>query len=350
MDFKKTPQEIFEDKMRDTVQGLMTEMQNGQKAGVVMTASETKFFNDVKTDVGAKDAKILPEETINEVFENLTQDHPFLATLQLQNTGLRMKVLKASTSGSAVWGDVFGEIKGQLDQKFVTETDMQNKLTAFVVLPKDMNDFGPDWIKKFVLTQITEAMSTALESAFISGDGSNQPIGLMMDVNKGKVANGVTTYSKKTVAGKIDFSDHTKVHNAIAEIAQLLSKTENDKMLPVDNTLALAVNPQEYQILRGVFTTQNAAGVYIENYPLGIKLVPAIGVDAGQAVAYRASRYLAAIGGGLKIALYDQTMAMEDMDLYTAKQFAFGKALDNNVSAIYSITLPSVITTDDPKI
>lgn len=349
MNLEQTPKEKMEAHMRDVMQDVLADMNAGKKAGVTMTAEERKFYaEDIKTDVGTKEGKLLPEDTLNEVFENLTQDHPFLATLQLQNTGMRFKVIKANTTGTAVWGEIFGDIKGQLDADFVTEDDMQNKLTAFILLPKDMSDFGPDWIKKFVVTQITEAMASALEEGFISGDGSNLPIGLMMDVSKGSITNGKTTYPKKAVVGNIDFSDHSKVHNAIAEIAQKLSMTENGKSLPIDNTLSLAVNPYEYQILRGVFTVQNAAGVYVETYPLGIKLVPAIGVAQGEAVAYRASRYVAAIGGELRVEIFDQPFALNDMDLYTAKEYAYGKALDNNVSAIYSITLPSVVTGTTP--
>lgn len=350
MNLKQTPKDKFEAHMREVMQGVLADMNAGNKSGMTMTAAERKFFaEDIKTDVGTKDGKLLPEDTLNEVFDNLSQEHPFLATLQLQNTGMRFKVIKANTTGTAIWGDLFGDIQGQLDADFVTEDDMQNKLTSFVLLPKDMSDFGPDWIKKFVVTQITEAMASALEAGFIGGDGSNLPIGLMMDVSKGSITNGKTTYPKKAIIGNIDFSDHLKVHNAIAEIAQKLSMAENGKALPIDNTLSLAVNPHEYQILRGAFTTQNDAGIYVETYPLGIKLVPAIGVAEGEAVAYRASRYVAAVGGGLKIETFDQTFALQDMDLYTAKEYAYGKALDNNVSAIYSITLPSVVTGTTPE-
>ena len=82
-----------------------------------------------------------------------------------------MKFLKSETSGVAVWGKIYGEIKGQLDAAFSEETAIQNKLTAFVVLPKDLNDFGPAWIERFVRVQIEEAFAVALETAFLKGTG-----------------------------------------------------------------------------------------------------------------------------------------------------------------------------------
>ena len=351
MNLEQTPKEKMQANMRTMMQDVLAEMNAGKSSGMTMTAKEKKFFAAISTDVGTKNPEVLPEETINEVFDALTEDHPFLATLSMQNTGLRMKLIKANTAGTAVWGEIFGDINGQLDADFVTEDDLQNKLTAFIALPKDMSDFGPDWIKKFVITQLTEAMSVALEEGFMSGDGQKTPTGLMMDLTTGKVIDkNKVQYSKKPITGVIDFSDHTKVQNAIAEIAQRLSMTINGKMLKPDNSLSLALNPSQYEIIRGAFTVQNASGVYVEAYPLGIKVVPAMGVPFGQAVAYRASRYVAAIGGALNIQQYDQTLAMNDMDLYVAKQFANGEALDNNVSAIYEIILPKVITNKDGNV
>ncbi len=55
----------------------------------------------------------------------------------------------------------------------VRKTAIQNKLTAFVVLPKDLNDFG-SWcgIERFVpCVQIEEAFAVALETAFLKGTG-----------------------------------------------------------------------------------------------------------------------------------------------------------------------------------
>lgn len=341
MNLEQTPQELFEEKMKNMVADAVADAQAGKASGVKMSAAERKFFNDVNTEVGTKDATLLPEDTINEVFDALSQDHPFLATLNMQNTGLRMKMIKAETSGNAVWGDIFGDIKGQLDVNFVSEDGMHNKLTAFIAIPKDLKDFGPDWVKKFVVDQIVEAMATALEEAFISGDGSNLPIGLDRDLNKGTVANGKTTYPKKEVSGTLDFADTDKVIKQVAQIAQDLSISENGKVLKTDGFVYVAVSPTEYVLLRGAFTVQNASGVYVENYPMGMKLVPAQGVKQGEAVAYIPSRYTAAIGGGLTISTFDQTLAMEDMDLHIAKQYAEGKAIDNNASRVYAIKVPT---------
>ena len=105
-----------------------------------ITANEVKFFNELTTDTSNKNEIILPEETINQIFDDLTSEHPFLAALNLQTTGIRLKFLKSDTQGAAVWGKVFDEIKGQLDQVFTEEDATQSKLTAFVAVPNDALD------------------------------------------------------------------------------------------------------------------------------------------------------------------------------------------------------------------
>ena len=45
--------------------------------------------------------------------------------------------------------------------------------------------FGPNWVERFVRTQIEEAISVALE-AFLTGEGASkdQPVGLMKDIQE----------------------------------------------------------------------------------------------------------------------------------------------------------------------
>ncbi|MFF6545985.1 phage major capsid protein [Pseudomonas aeruginosa] len=176
------------------------------KSAQTLSANQRNFFMDINKSVGYKEEKLLPEETIDRIFEDLTTNHPLLADLGIKNAGLRLKFLKSETSGVAVWGKIYGEIKGQLDAAFSEETAIQNKLTAFVVLPKDLNDFGPAWIERFVRVQIEEAFAVALETAFLKGTGKDQPIGLNRQVQKGvSVTDGA--YPEKEEQGTLTFAN-----------------------------------------------------------------------------------------------------------------------------------------------
>ncbi|MEK0177454.1 phage major capsid protein, partial [Tetragenococcus halophilus] len=183
-----------------------------------MSARERKFFNEIDTNVGYKEDTLLPQETFDRIFEDLTTEHPLLSKIGLRNAGLRMKFLKSETEGVAVWGKIFGEIKGQLDAAFSEEETIQNKLTAFVVIPKDLQDYNVSFIEEFVRTQINEAFAVALEAAFVSGDGDDKPIGLNRDINNGSTSGSTTTYPEKDTEGELTFADPDQTVNELTDV------------------------------------------------------------------------------------------------------------------------------------
>ncbi|MCT2920670.1 phage major capsid protein [Lactococcus lactis] len=307
-----------------------------------MTAKEIKFFNELKTDVGLKTEKILPEETIDEIFDELKTDHPLLSIINFKNAGLRLKALLAETEGTAVWGEIYGEIKGQLDSAFKEEPFSQNKLTAFVVVPKDALDFGPKWIKQFVMDQIEESFAVALETAIVTGDGKNQPIGLMKDLDKGDATDGVITYpTDKAAAADLSAVTPETAPKLLAPVMKVLATKQKTKTaLKIDGQVHMLINPQDYYDIEAKFTTLNAAGVYVFNLPFGIKADQSVAVKQGTAVIFVANRYNAYVGGGTTIKEFDQTLAIEDLQLYVAKSYYYGKAKDNNVAQVVTLSTP----------
>lgn len=307
-----------------------------------ITAKERKFFNTVNTEVGYKEETLLPQETIDRIFDNLTTNHPLLAEIGLKNAGLRLKFLKSETTGTAVWGKVFGEIKSQLDATFSDEETIQNKLTAFVVIPKDLKDFGPAWIERFVRLQIEEAFAVALEAAFLSGDGKEKPIGLNRQVQEGvSVSGGV--YPEKAVTGVLTFADSQTTVKELTDLYKHHSTDEKDKAVVVDGNVVMIVNPSDAWDVKKQYTSLNAQGVYVTALPYNLKIIESIAQVKGKVVTFVKGRYDAYIAGGVAIQKYDQTLALEDMDLYAAKQFAYGKAKDDKVAAVWTLTIPAVV-------
>ncbi|KAA9534129.1 phage major capsid protein [Listeria monocytogenes] len=304
-----------------------------------MSARERKFYNEVNTEVGYKDETLLPQETIDRIFEDLTSNHPLLSEIGLRNAGLRLKFLKSETSGVAVWGKVYSDIKGQLDAAFSDEEEIQNKLTAFVVIPKDLADFGPAWIASFVETQIDEAFAVALEAAFLAGDGNDKPIGLNRDVAKGTTSNGITTYAEKSPEGTLTFASPKTTVNELTDVYKYHSTKENGKAVAVDGNVVLIVNPSDAWDVKKQYTSLNAQGVFVTALPYNLKIIESLAQTSKKVVTFVKGRYDAYIGGGVTLRKYDQTFAMEDLDLYTAKQFAHGKARDNKAAAVWTLDI-----------
>ncbi|EAE3050083.1 phage major capsid protein [Listeria monocytogenes] len=303
-----------------------------------ITNEEIKFFNDINKEVGYKEETLLPQTVVDEIFEDLTTEHPFLASIGMRTTGLRTKFLKSETSGLAVWGKIFGEIKGQLDTTFSEEESIQNKLTAFVVVPKDLENFGPVWVKRFVVTQIEEAFAVALESAFIIGDGKDKPVGLTRKVGKGtNVVDGV--YPEKVASGTLTFASSKVTVNELTDVYKYHSVKENGKPLNVAGEVTLLVNPTDAWDVKKQYTSLNANGVYVTALPYNLNIIESLFVPEKKAISYVAKRYDALIGGALNISTFDQTLAFEDLNLYAAKQFAYGKAKDEKAAAVWTLNI-----------
>ncbi|EAF3765041.1 phage major capsid protein [Listeria monocytogenes] len=303
-----------------------------------ITNEEIKFFNDINKEVGYKEETVLPQTVADEIFEDLTTEHPFLASIGMRTTGLRTKFLKSETSGLAVWGKIFGEIKGQLDATFSEEESIQNKLTAFVVVPKDLENFGPVWVKRFVVTQIEEAFAVALESAFIIGDGKDKPVGLTRKVGKGtNVVDGV--YPEKVASGTLTFASSKVTVNELTDVYKYHSVKENGKPLNVAGEVTLLVNPTDAWDVKKQYTSLNANGVYVTALPYNLNIIESLFVPEKKAISYVAKRYDALIGGALNISTFDQTLAFEDLNLYAAKQFAYGKAKDEKAAAVWTLNI-----------
>lgn len=198
----------------------------------VMTTEEAKFFNAVVQSDGFTDELVLPETVKEEIFEDLKTEHPLLSVINFQDLGtVTLTTITSEYEGAAVWGPIFGDIKGQLNAAFKQENIAQSKLTAFVVLPKDLAKFGATWVKAYVTAQIEETYAVALESAIINGVGptKHEPIGLIRDLEA--AVSPQTGHAKKAVEGALTLADDETIIDEFGSIGELLSVKQDGKPL-----------------------------------------------------------------------------------------------------------------------
>ena len=309
-----------------------------------LTSEERKFFNEINTEVGYKEEKLLPETVIERVFDDLSTEHPLLSKINIQNAGLVTRIIKADATGQAVWGKIFGEIKGQLDAAFSEEEFKQSKLTCFVVIPDDLKMFGPNWVECFVRTQIEEAISVALEAGFLTGEGAakNQPVGLMKDIQ----SNGGVV--DKTSSGTLTFADADTTVNELKDVLKGLSVKEDGKPVKIDGKVVLVVNPQDSWDIQARYTYLTANGGFVTVLPYNVSIVTSEFVPANKLVAFVSDRYDAVRGGGLTVKKFNEALALEDCILYTAKTFAYAQPADNNASRVYDLKLSTAVRTSTP--
>ncbi|MCD9060699.1 phage major capsid protein [Staphylococcus chromogenes] len=304
-----------------------------------LTSEERKFFNEINYETGYKEEKLLPETVIERIFDDLQKNHPLLSKINIKNAGIVTRVIRAESKGQAVWGKVFGEIKGQLDAAFSEEEFKQSKLTCFVVIPDDLKMFGPQWIERFVRTQIQEAISVALEDAFLNGGGASkdQPVGLTKNINED---NGAVT--DKESAGTLTFGNPIKTVSEMKDVLKALSVDKKGREINIDGKVVFVVNPRDAWDIRARYTYLTANGGYVTVLPYNVEIITSEFVKSGKLVAFVKDRYDAVRGGGLTIKKFDQTLALEDAILFTAKTFAYAQPLDNNASAVYDLNLDTI--------
>nr|WP_319217314.1 phage major capsid protein [uncultured Trichococcus sp.] len=308
-----------------------------QRGQNVLTSEETKFFAAAVVEGGFTDDAILPETTQERVFEDLTTEHPLLAALGLQDLGALTRFIYSDATKTYVWGPLFGGIAGQINAAFKEKSIGQMKLTAFAVIPDDMLVLGPVWVERYVRTVIVESYSVGLENGFVKGTGTNQPIGLMKDVNPltfavtDKVSQGVLTF-EPSVNGET-------ISNELYQVVSALSKNAEGKARKVGGKVVMVVNPIAAIGVQMRNTIQTANGQWVTALPYNIEIVESEEVPDNKAIFFVKGQYIAAIAGGYKFKKFDQTLAIEDAILYTIKQFANGMPKDNNAALVYDLAL-----------
>lgn len=305
----------------------------------VLTSKERKFFNEVIISGGFTDDSILPVTTQERVFEDLVEAHPLLEAIGLQDLGAVTRFIYADPTKTFAWGQLFGEIKGQVGAAFREEQIGQLKLTAFAVIPKDMLELGPEWVERYVRTLLVESYSVGLEYGLVNGRGpaQNEPIGLMKNVDSGTGA--VTT---KASSGTLTFAPSQfgeVVSGELHDVIKALSTDAAGKSRKVLNKVVMVVNPVDAISVQARNTIQTSNGQWVTALPYNIQVVESEEIPANKALFFVKGQYLAVTAGGYKLNKYDQTLAIEDAMLYTIKQFANGKPKDNKTALLYDLDI-----------
>lgn len=316
-------------------------------SGGKLTGKEMMFFNEVIENGGFKENTILPVDTQERVFDDLMQEHPVLEHLDIKNLGGVTEFIYGNPEGAAVWGALFGDLRGQLNSTFRKESIVQFKLTAFIPISNDMLILGPVWVERYVREVIVEAMAVGLERGFIAGTGKEQPIELLKDL-EAAVENG--EYQDKASVGTLTFKPGRTTINELKGVVEKLSIHKvngEDKSRNIAGKVVMVMNPFDSFGIQANATVQNAAGSYVSSLPFNPIQTESMFVPQGKVLFFVKGEYIAAIGGSMELKKYDQTLALEDATLYAARQFATGKPKDNNAVQIYNLDL--VIADEEPE-
>ena len=322
-----------------------------------LTSEETdwyqKFIGAVKT--GAKQeitnlTAAMPVTIIDRVIDDMKKNHPLLSAINIQDAAGAMKLVMngvqmASKLGG--WGKITGEISKELKGQIKIIDVTVAKYTAYFIIPKDFVKFNftfaPMWVDQYIRIILSESIAFGLEKTIISGDGSDQFIGMIMNLS----SNQEGVYSAK---------EPTKITNFDEEYAEVVAKLAkdpegDDRMVP---EVLLVVNPQDYikkirRIQNTLIYGTGAIDLINNTYPT--KVVQSSMMPEGKASAGIARNYFAAINGGTSgiIEFDDSNQFLEDNRIYTTRVYGNGRPIDNasfeylDISEVEAPALPVLI-------
>lgn len=273
---------------------------------------------------------VLPETTIERVFEDLRANHDLLRHLDLIYTGGAVKyIVNSNGYQRATWGQLCDEIVKEITAGFVVTQTNLYKLSAFIPVCKQALILGPVWIDRYVREILYDAYANGLSYGAINGDGKDSPIGMRRQVGAGvTVTDGV--YPLKDAITVNDFSAET-LGSLLGQIA--VDPNGKSRVL---REIVMIVNPADrYSKVDPALLYRRADGTYSYSTPWPLSVVDDPEVPVSEAVFGLGKRYAMLLGnnGGNEEGMIDYSdhyQFLDDNRVYLIKGFANGFPKDNN--------------------
>lgn len=294
-----------------------------------LSQEEKKFyegFKDIKQSVTANQIDIIPTEIIDRTLDDVRKASPILKLVNMAPANVK-KWIVASHSGAAVWGDLTDEIKGELSGTISALNIELHMLSAYLVIPKAIRELSMEFVDRYFMAILSEAMQDGLVKGYLDGDGKTGPIGIFRQIG---TTNDDGTNKAKTVLNNITkFSP-----KGLANVRKTL--TNNGKR--VVTKLYLICNPaDEAEYVDPCMFGEALTGGYVNKTFIDIEKIPDANCPQGKA-AFTIDGYYTMGATGVRVTEYDQTKAMENADLIIANCFANGRAVDDDVAVIFDVT------------
>lgn len=294
-----------------------------------LSQEEKKFyegFKDIKQSITANQIDIIPTEIIDRTLDDVKKASPILKLVNMAPANVK-KWIVASHSGTAVWGMLTDAIKGELSAEVTALNIEIHMLSAYLVIPKAIRELSLEFVDRYFMAILSEAMQDGLVKGYLDGDGKTGPIGIFHQIG---TTNGDGTQKAKTVSTKITkFSP-----KGLAEVRKTLT---NDGKRVVSK-LYLICNPaDEAEYVDPCMYGEALTGGYVNKSFIEIEKIVDANCPKGKA-AFTIEGYYTMGTTGVRVNEYDQTKAMENADLIIATCFANGRAVDDNVAVVFDVT------------
>ena len=342
-EFEAGLQEMFQN-VHDSIIEQAAEMQGSADMAVLaqrgvrqLTTEEETFYNALIDSIKASGAnnammaltntdKTFPLTIINEVMEDMKQEHPLLAAVDTVNaTGLMKFLVNTDAGDNATWGALESQITKEIASGFAEIEMGQFKLSAWMPISIDMLELGAKWLDTYIRTCLAEALAIGYENAIVTGTGKDMPIGMDRSVaDDVEVVGGV--YPQKDAIAVTDFG-----RASYGALISRLAKSQHNKPRVVRG-LILVVNPADYySVVMPATTLMTPEGRYVNDVlPVPTQIIQSVAVTQGEAILGMGKRYFLGVGGKRGIQFSDDYKFLEDNRYYKIVAYSNGRPKDNN--------------------
>lgn len=294
-----------------------------------LSQEEKKFyenFKNIKQAFTANQIDIIPTEIIDRTLDDVKKASPILKLVNMAPANVK-KWIVASHSGAAVWGALTDAIKGELSAEITSLNIELHMLSAYLVIPKTIRELSLEFVDRYFMAILSEAMQDGLVKGYLDGDGKTGPIGIFRQIEA--VESAGTNKAKTVLTTVTKFSP-----KGLAPVRKTLT---NDGKRVVDK-LYLICNPSdEAEYVDPCMYGEALTGGYVNKSFIDIEKIVDANCPKGKA-AFTIAGYYTMGTTGVRVNEYDQTKAMENADLIIASCYANGRALDDNVAVIFDVT------------
>lgn len=294
-----------------------------------LSQEEKKFyenFKNIKQAFTANQIDIIPTEIIDRTLDDVKKASPILKLVNMAPANVK-KWIVASHSGAAVWGALTDAIKGELSAEITSLNIELHMLSAYLVIPKTIRELSLEFVDRYFMAILSEAMQDGLVKGYLDGDGKTGPIGIFRQIEA--VESAGTNKAKTVLTTVTKFSP-----KGLAPVRKTLT---NDGKRVVDK-LYLICNPSdEAEYVDPCMYGEALTGGYVNKSFIDIEKIVDANCPKGKAVFTIAGYYTMGTTG-VRVNEYDQTKAMENADLIIASCYANGRAVDDNVAVIFDVT------------
>lgn len=303
-----------------------------------LTSEERQYFNKVIERAGFDNVEdTFPKTIVQDVFKDLRQNHPILSRIHMADTTALVQYIFANPNkATAFWGPICEDIKQMILEGFQTVDIKSSRLSGFVVVCKGMLELGPEWLARYVTDLMYEIMAAALETAVVSGDGDEKPIGMMRELS-GAVD---SVYPEKDAVVMNDFEPTT-----MAAFRGALAKAKLDSA-----GVVLMVNPVTYwaKLFPNLAYRADSGAWVLDRLATGEEILQSYAVPEDRIIVGDPNNYFLGVSGDVRIDRYKETLAIEDMELFITKFYGYGLPKDANaffvgdISTVKGATIPSL--------